>query len=206
MLIRRLLPVTFGVLLLAASAARAQEGGTRIGSCNPSKVFLDLDERKAIDDKLVDERKKFTIEVDKKKAELNSIEQDRDQLKPESAAYRDKSDQLLEKSIQFNVWGQLKEAQMLRQGKDYTKSLYDKIRAACKEVALEKKLDLVLAERRPELPPNMDKLTLEQVRGVLSQNDTLYINDKVDITQAVILLMNKKYAAAQAGGPGAGSK
>lgn len=206
MLFRRLLPVSLGVFLLAASAARAQEGGTRIGSCNPSKVFAGLDERKAIDDKLTDNRRKLKNEFDKKKAELVGIEQDRDQLKPESAAYREKSDQLLDKSIQLNVWGQLQEAQMARQDKEYTKALYDKIRDACKEIALEKKLDIILAERRPELPANMDKLTPEQVRGVLSQNDTLYMNDKVDITQAVILLLNKKYAAAQAGGPGTSVK
>jgi len=100
----------------------------------------------------------------------------------------------MEKAVQFEVWARMKEAEMLRSEKEQIKALYEKIRDACKEYATEKKLDLILAERKPELQ-NMEKLTADQVRQVISANDVLYANEKADITQEIILRVNKKYAA-----------
>ena len=101
----------------------------------------------------------------------------------------------MEKAVQFEVWARMKEAEMGRIEKEQIKALYEKIRDTCKEVAVEKKLDLILAERKPELPANMEKLTADQVRQIISANDVLYANEKADITQEVILRINKKYAA-----------
>jgi hypothetical protein len=57
----------------------------------------------------------------------------------------------------------------------------------------------MLAEKRPEVPQppqqNAERLTAADVAGILSQRDVLYSNDKVDLTQAVIIVVNKKYAA-----------
>jgi Skp family chaperone for outer membrane proteins len=80
-----------------------------------------------------------------------------------------------------------------------TRTLYDKIADACKEIAEGRKIDLVLAERRPELPEDVDQLKPEQVRQILSQRDVLYVNKVADITEAVVLLVNKKYAVGAGG-------
>ncbi len=92
-----------------------------------------------------------------------------------------------------------------RTEKEQIKTLYEKIRESCKEIAVEKKLDLILAERKPELPANMEKLTADQVRAVISQNDVLYANEKADITQMVIMRVNQKYAAGGGIAPPAGA-
>src|SRR6266566_5414989 len=103
---------------------------------------------------------------------------------------------MMEKAVQFEVWARVKEAEMLRTEKEQIKALYEKIRDACKEYATEKKLDLILAERKPELQnQNMEKMTADQLRGIISQNDVLYANEKADVTQEIILRVNKKYAA-----------
>jgi Skp family chaperone for outer membrane proteins len=87
---------------------------------------------------------------------------------------------------------------MGRQEKDNIISIYDKIRDACKEVAVAKKIDLVLAEHKPEIPAKRDQLTGDQVRQIINQQDVLYSNEKVDITQEVILVLNKKYGGGAA--------
>ncbi len=184
-------------MLLPAAAASAQEV-VKVGVCNPAKVLEGMDERKVIVDRIKSEREKATAEVQKRRNEVEELGRQRAELKPESPIFAEKTNQLMEKAASLEVWARIKQAEMDRVEKEYIKALYDKIRDACKEVATEKKLDLILAERKPELPPNMEKLTAEQVGQIISANDVLYANEKADITQDIILKINKKYA--QGGG------
>jgi Skp family chaperone for outer membrane proteins len=87
----------------------------------------------------------------------------------------------------------------MRAEMENTRNLYEKIADACKEVAESRKIDLVLAERRPELPEDIDQLKPEQVRQILSQRDVLYVNKIADITEAVVLVVNKKHAVGATG-------
>jgi Skp family chaperone for outer membrane proteins len=198
-------------MLLPSATLKAQEA-VKVGVCNPAKVFEQMDERKVIEDKMKGDRDKAQGEVARRKQEVEDLQRQRNELRPESAIYQEKTNQMMEKAVQFEVWLKLKEAEMGRIEKEQIKNLYEKIRETCKEVATEKKLDLILAEHKPELPPNMEKYTADQVRAVISQNDVLYANEKADITQEVILRINKKYAStggiapAASTGSGAPSK
>src|SRR3954463_8611434 len=190
-------------MLLPATTLRAQEA-VKVGVCNPAKVFEQMDERKVIEDKMKSERDKAQAEVARRKNEVEDIKRQRNELRPESAIFQEKTNQMMEKAVQFEVWARMKEAEMGRGEKEQIKALYEKIRDTCKEVATEKKLDLILAERKPELPANMEKLTADQVRQIISANDVLYANEKADITQMVIMRVNQKYAAGGGIAPPAG--
>ena len=182
-------------MLLPSATLKAQEAVVKVGVCNPAKVFESMDERKVIEDKMKSERDKAQGEVARRKQEVEDLQRQRNELRPESAIFQEKTNQMMEKAVQFEVWARMKEAEMGRGEKEQIKALYEKIRDTCKEVATEKKLDLILAERKPELPQNMEKLTADQVRQIISANDVLYANERADITQEVILRINKKYAA-----------
>ena len=191
-------------MLLPSATLKAQDM-VKIGVCNPAKVFEAMDERKVIEDKMKSERDKATAEVNRRKQEVEDLQRQRNELRPESAIFQEKTNQMMEKAVQFEVWARLKQAEMDRSEKEQIKTLYEKIRESCKEVATEKKLDLILAERKPELPANMEKLTADQVRAVISQNDVLYANERADITQQVILKVNQKYAAGGGIAPAVGA-
>lgn len=191
-------------MILPSATLKAQEA-VKVGVCNPAKVFESMDERKVIEDKMKSERDKATGEVQRRKTEVEDLGRQRNELRPESAIYQEKTNQMMEKAVQFEVWLKLKEAEMARTEKEQIKALYEKIRDSCKEVATEKKLDLILAERKPELPANMEKLTADQVRQIISANDVLYANERADITQEVIMRINKKYAATGGIAPAANS-
>jgi len=181
-------------ILLPTGVLKAQET-VKIGVCNPAKVFEQMDERKVIEDKMKSERDKAAGEVNRRKQEVEDLQRQRNELRPESAIFQEKTNQMMEKAVQFEVWARMKQAEMDRTEKEQIKALYEKIRESCKEIAVEKKLDLILAERKPELPANMEKLTAENVRQIISANDVLYANEKADITQMVIMRVNQKYAA-----------
>jgi Skp family chaperone for outer membrane proteins len=157
------LALAAAAMLLPSATLKAQEA-VKVGVCNPAKVFEQMDERKVIEDKMKSERDKAQAEVARRKNEVEDIQRQRNELRPESAIFQEKTNQMMEKAVQFEVWARMKEAEMGRTEKEQIKTLYEKIRDSCKEVATEKKLDLILAERKPELPPNMEKLTADQVR------------------------------------------
>jgi Skp family chaperone for outer membrane proteins len=202
MSLKYLVALTVGAMLFSANSARAQEGASKIAICNPSQVFLAMDERKAIEDRMKSEQEKTKIEFARRKAEVDEIKKQRDELKRGSAQYNEKNRVLMQKAVEFRTWVQLTEAEMMRAEMENTRTLYEKIADACKEIAEARKIDLVLAERRPELPEDIDQLKPEQVRQILSQRDVLYMNKTADITEAVILVLNKKHAVGSGGAAG----
>jgi Skp family chaperone for outer membrane proteins len=191
----RLIPLTLASILFAVPLARAQEGTVRVATCNPAKVFEGMDERKAVQDKMNIEREKIKVEVQRRKAEVDQIRLQRDELNPKSQQWKEKSRLLMEKAVDFEVWAKLTEQEVARAEKEQVQTLYERIREGVKEVAEAKKIDLVQAERRPDLTAaGVEQLTPDQFRNLISQIDVLYANEKADITQAVIVAVNKKYA------------
>ena len=185
--------------LLASPFARAQDVAVRMAVCNPGKVFDGMDEKRALEEKMKNERDKINLEVSRRRAEVEEIKKQLSELKPDTPIYKEKSQLLLQKAIDFEVWARLTEAEMARAEKETIKSLFEKIREATKEVAESKKIDLVLSERRPDLSDNATaKLTPDQLRQMINASDVLYSTTKADITDAVILVLNKKYASGAA--------
>jgi Skp family chaperone for outer membrane proteins len=180
-------------LLALAPLAKAQEA-IKVAVCNPGKVFESLDERKAIQDKMKGERDRVQSEAKRRDEEVKQLKLEREALKPESPQYAEKTQLLMQKAVEFEVWARIQEQEMAKREKDQVKALYDKIAAACKVVAEQKKLDLILSERKPEIPPDMSQLTPDQLRALLAQTDVLYKNEKADVTQAVIGQLNADYA------------
>ena len=199
MRLRYLSLVIIGATMLSGPAAFGQDGAQRVAICNPSVVFQGMDERKAIEDRIKSEQEKIKIEFARRKAEVDEIRKQRDELKRGTGQYNEKNRVLMQKAVEFRAWVQITEAEMMRAEMENTRTLYDKIAEACKEIAEARKIDLVLAERRPELPEDIDQLKPDQVRQILSQRDVLYVNKNADITEAVVLLVNKKYAVGAAG-------
>jgi Skp family chaperone for outer membrane proteins len=75
--------------------------------------------------------------------------------------------------------------------------LDQKIAAACKMIAEQKKIDLVLIEHTPAIPVDLTALTPDQFQALLKQKTVVYKSDKTDITQAVIALLNADYAKSE---------
>jgi Skp family chaperone for outer membrane proteins len=213
---RWIVGVMAGLLLSAPvtlSPAYAQAGGAtptdtapmRVGVCNPAKVFEQLEERKTIQDRMTGERARLQEESNRKKGEVQDLMKQRDGMKPGSQLYDEKNTQVLNLTVNYEVWARMTEASLARQEKDQIIGLFDRIRDATREIANERKFDLVLAEHRPEIPADRDKLNPDQVRALIGQNDVLFSNERVDVTAAVVQRMNQKYLAGGGTPAGAGA-
>ena len=190
---KRVMQLAVIALFALAPLAKAQDA-IRVAVCNPGKVFESLDERKAIQDKMAGERSRIQNEAKRRDEEVKQMKLERDALKPDSAQYAEKTQLMMQKAVEFEVWARIQEQEMAKREKDQVKALYDKIAAACKVVGETKKIDLILSERAPQIPPDMSALTPDQLRGLLAQTDVLYKNEKADVTQAVIGQLNADYA------------
>ena len=195
-MVKSLVTAAFAALLFALPAA-AQDM-VRVSVCNPSKVFEQIDERKAIETQVNNDRERIKVEAQRRKLEIEELQRQMREVNPGSDLYKEKNEQLLKKAIEFDVWAKLTEQSLQRMEKELLRNLYDKIREATKEVAEAKKIDLVLSERRPDLSGNrIDAMTPEQVRAAIATTDVLYSSPKADITADVVLLLNKKFATGE---------
>jgi len=200
MISRRLASLVLAGLLLWPAVSRGQEGTVKIAVCNLTRVFQQLDEAKVIEDRMRNEQTKAQVDSGRMQQEIKDLQTVLRGYKPGSVAYMDNNAKLTKKIVEYVVWARVTELQMQRTDKEFVKALFDKVREASKEVAEKRKIDVVFNERRPELG-DMEKLKPQDVRAIILQNDVLYMNQKVDITDDVILLMNQKYQASGGAGP-----
>src|SRR5258705_5992233 len=136
-------------LFLFAAIARA-EGPVRVGICNVQKVLDGLDERKTIESAVKAKVADHGAEVARRRKAIEDLSAQREELKPESPLYQQKTDELISAATQLEVLNKIKEAEFLRLEKQHTARLYDQVRAACKTAAAAHNLDLVGAERPPD--------------------------------------------------------
>jgi len=181
-------------LLLCAHFCHA-DGPIRIGTCNVSKVFEGLDERRALDTDLRGKAAAHNSEVARRRKAIEELQSQRDELKPDSPLYQQKTEDLVQAATQLEVMMKLKEMEFIRLDKQHTARLYDQIRGACRLAAESHKLDLIVAERPPDSARELNRLSGDQLRLLLSTSEVLYATNQLDLTQEIILALNKQYAA-----------
>ena len=63
--------------------------------------------------------------------------------------------------------------------------------------------DLVITDQHPDLPDDMDKLTLDQLRTLINSRNVLYAGEKVDISNDVLAVLDARYRAGAKAQPAA---
>ncbi len=183
--------------MLTAVPARAQTSAGKIAIANPAKIFNEIQETKDLKAKMESERKTLEATELEKRQKLKDLQTQRDTLKPDSPQYGELNKQLVQASIDFEVWGRIQQAEIQRAQKQQMKSLFEKITAGVAEVATQRGLDLVIAEQRPEFPDNLDQLNVDQLRGLINQRNVLFSSAAIDVSSEVTAAMDAKYKAGK---------
>lgn len=197
MLTRRSLAMTvlaLFTLALVGHPAVAQDV-PKIASVNLVKVFGEMQETKDLQQKMDADRKALEDELQKRTKEVNEIKQQRGYLQEGSDEANKKNQELIKKTVELNTWRELINQDQLRQRKMQFKTLFEKIEIAAKEIAEQRKIDIVIVEHRPDFPAGdvMEQLNLEQVRGLINQRTVLFNNGRFDITADVVANLDAKY-------------
>lgn len=189
--------VAFGLLSMVSSLAFAADP-SKVAVVNTAKIFNDMVERKDMQAKMEADLK-LLDGVDKEKREkLNALKTSRDALKSDSPQFKEKNADLLKSAIEYEGWTKINQANLQRDQKQQMKNLFDKIEAAVSEVAKQKGIEVVLNDRRQDIPDDLDPLNINQLKELINARTVMYSNDKADISNDVLALLDAKYRGAAA--------
>lgn len=172
---------------------------TKVAIVNPGKVFQEMLETKDLIAKMESERTVLAQQEQEKRRRLEDLQGQRNLLRPDSPQFEEKDRELAQAAIEFQAWGQLTQARLQRMQKVQTRNLFDKIQAATAQVAAQRGYDLVLADQRQDLPPNIDGIDLNQLKAVLNQRNVLYAAPAFDITSEVTAALDTMYKTSGGG-------
>jgi Skp family chaperone for outer membrane proteins len=187
------LVVVAGMLLMSARpAVAADDLGSKIGICNPLKVITQIQEYKDITENLKQESTSLTTEATQRNAKIQSMQDELKLLEVNSPQYKEKNEALLKYSIETDTWSRLAQLQEQRKMKEQTKALFDKMNQAVAQVAKDRGLVMVLSDHPVQID-DADKLDANTFNAALLSATILFSDPKMDITQDVIVAMDKNY-------------
>ncbi|HMB96059.1 MAG TPA: OmpH family outer membrane protein [Tepidisphaeraceae bacterium] len=187
--------VALFALLFTTAALSAQT--PKIAVANPAKIFNEIQETKDLQAKLADDLKTLQATDHEKSTKVKDMQANRDTLKPDSPQYNDINKQLMQATVEYEVWSRLQQADVQRQQKLQIKNLFEKITAATGDIAKQRGIDLVIAENKPEFPDNIDQINADNLRMLISQRNILYDSGTLDISNEVIAAMDAKYKSGK---------
>lgn len=197
--LRRLFLTAFPALLLFASAHAFADPGpglaavARVAIANPSRIFTEMQETKALRDKLEITRKDLLGQETQLRNDIETLINQRAQTNPNHPNYKALTTQIDEAKAKLQLWGMTTKARVEREQKEMIKTLYDKIEAATAEVAQKNGVDIVIADGRSEIT-NVDEIPPDELRRSLNSRTILYGNPAFDLTDKVLVLLDARFA------------
>ena len=137
---------------------------TRIAVVNPVKVVADMQERKDLQQKIDNNLKLYDGMLREKKEKAGQLKAALDALKPGTPQYDEKKQQFIQADIELAVWAKSTQTSMDQDRKVQMRGLFDRVEAAVGEIAKQKGYDLVIANQADDLPEDLDRMNIDQLR------------------------------------------
>jgi Skp family chaperone for outer membrane proteins len=188
--------LALAVCVAASPIARADD--LKIAVCNPLKVLQQMQEFKDLEAKAKAEQQDYSGKLKQKQDAIQTMKDSLNLLLPDSPQYAQQNEELLKAAIDYKNFGDLAQQHVVRQEKIHIKSLFDKIQAAAGKVAQEKGFMLVISSHQPQIEnAEMDNIDAKSLTAaLLIQRVVLYSDPKMDITEDVLVELDKDYNAS----------
>lgn len=180
--------------LSVARPARADDAPLKIAVCNSLKVATQIQEYKDLVEKSKADRASLESQLNDRNQKIKAMQDELKLLLPDSAQYAEKNKALLNYRIEVEVWAKTMQLDLARKEKQSNKLLFDKIQATVAQIAKDRGITLVIADRSRDLPENVDDIPPDTLTALLLDRTILYTDSKLDITQDVVIVMDKAYA------------
>jgi Skp family chaperone for outer membrane proteins len=180
----------------AQTPARADDVPLKIAICNPLKIATQLQEYKDMVEKVKADSTNLESQLDQRKEKIKSMSDELKLLLPDSPQYAEKNNDLIQYQIETEVWTKMQQIDQTRKQKTNTKALFDKIQATIGQIAKDRGFNLVLADHSADIPDDLDNITPEQLNNLLIERTVLYEDSRLDITQDVVIALDKAYTAS----------
>jgi len=183
----------------------------KIAVVNPSRIFNEMKETKALNDRMQQEMVKFEETRRQKIAAIEQIKKSRNDMRPDHPQYEELNNELLKAQAEAEVWVKTQAVLNDQRQKRQTKMIFEKVQASVAAVAKQHNIDLVISDTKDGLPdgPELEKADIRALKAAIYQKDVLYAGERLDISTLVLNHLDAKFngpapaAAAPAPGPGA---
>ena len=183
-------------LLSWAMPARADDApALKVGVCNPIKVLMEIQEYKDVMAKLKQDGDTLNNQVQVKKGQLQTEQDEIKLLLPTSDEFEKKIEKLTEDSADTQAWMQATQVNFARKQRLADKGLFDKVLKAIGDVAQAQGITLVMNSAHPDFPDS-DKMDANAFFQIVLLHTSLYSDPKLDITPQVIIAMDKAYSTS----------
>jgi Skp family chaperone for outer membrane proteins len=184
-------------LLMWARPAAADDipATVKIAVCDPIKVLNEIQEGKDSMAKWKEEGDSLT---DQAKAKRSQLEAEQDGIKlilPTSDEYETKVEKFTEDQADSQAWFQAAQTNMARKQREEEKALFDKILKTISDLAQAQGISLVMNGAHADFP-ELDKLDANAFVQTILLHTALFSDPKLDITQQVIIAMDKAYSTS----------
>jgi Skp family chaperone for outer membrane proteins len=188
--------VSVAALLSWAGPARADDmPALKAAVCDPIKVLTQIQEYKDVMAKMKQDGDTLTNQVQVKKGQLQTEQDEIKLLLQSSDEYEKKVEKYTEDAADTQAWMQAMQVNFSRKQRIADKQLFDKVLKAISEVAQAQGVTLVMNCAHPDFPDS-DKMDINQFFQIMLLHTALYNDPKLDITQQVIIAMDKTYSTS----------
>lgn len=190
------IPAALALAICLATAPIARGDDVKICVCDPMAVLKQMQEFKDLQTKTKADQQTVMAQVKQKQDDIKAKQEALNLLLPDSQQYAQQNQELLKASIDYKVFGELTQANFVREEKNHLKALFDKIQATAGKVAQAKGYNLVISSHQPEID-NIDQIDVQNLTAaLLIQRVVLYNDPKLDITEDVLVSLDKDYNAS----------
>ncbi len=183
-------------LLSWAMPARADDmPAIKVAVCDPIKVLTQIQEYKDLMAKMKQDGDTLNNQVQVKKGQLQTEQDEIKLLLQSSDEYEKKVEKFTEDSANTQAWMQAVQVNFARKQRLADKALFDKVLKGISEVAQAQGVTLVMNCAHPDFPDS-DKLDVNQFFQIILLHTSLYNDPKLDITQQVIIALDKTYSTS----------
>jgi Skp family chaperone for outer membrane proteins len=167
----------------------------KVGVCDPLKVIRECQEGKDVESKLKQDTETLNNQLDIKKKQLETKQDELKLLLPTSPDYQTKMDDLTSTQAQTQAWFQSTQVIMARKQKLEEDQLFDKVLKAVSDVAKSQGMTVVLNSAQPDFP-EPDRMDANVFIQTILMHSSLYHDPGMDITEKVVIAMDKSYSTS----------
>jgi Skp family chaperone for outer membrane proteins len=167
----------------------------KIAVCNPIKVLNEIQEGKDAMAKWKQEGDSLTDQATAKKSQLQSEQDALKLILPTSDDYEAKVETFIQHQADAQAWLQAAQMNMARKQRTEEKTMFDKILKTIGDLAQAQGISVVVNGANAEFP-ELDKMDANAFVQTILLHTALYADTKLDITQQVIIAMDKAYSTS----------
>jgi Skp family chaperone for outer membrane proteins len=208
---RNIAAVGAAMLLMAAVMDRNSRAADPAGGSSPSiaianvqKIFDSIHESADMNSQMQLDAKALQQADTDKVNNLKAMQAALTYLNNNAPQYQEQQEKYVNARIEYEVWAKEQQMNLERTQKEHMKAVFTEIQQAIAQVAQKDGISLVIDDERPQIPDNLEDITVQDLTARISQRTILFSDQSRDISGEVITLMDRNYAAktSSPNGPG----